>query len=80
MRFVGIGVSQFSTIRLGQIKDGKALANVFLGSSNKLGLLVSPVLNENTQPFYGMCADLGVEAGGDLGGYEELAPVYLACR
>jgi hypothetical protein len=45
-----------------------------------LGLLVALVLNENAQPFSGMWAELGVEAGCDLGGYEELAPVYLGCR
>jgi hypothetical protein len=52
--FAGIGGSQFSAIRLGQIKDRKAFGNVFLGPCNKLGLLVALGLKEYAQPFFGL--------------------------
>ena len=60
------GSSQFSAIRLRQIKDGKTFGNVFLSPCNKLGLFVSPSLKKNAQPFLGLWTRLGVEDGGDL--------------
>lgn len=74
--FAGIGGSQFSAIRLGQIKDCKAFGNVFLSPCNKLGLFVSPSLKKNAQPFLGLWTRLGVEDGGDLRRNEGLQVLF----
>lgn len=70
--FGGVGGSQFPAMGLGQIEDGEALGEVFLGPGDEPGLFLAPGFEEDAQALLGVGAGFGVEDGGDLGGDEGL--------
>ena len=58
----GVGGSEFPAVRFGQIEDGEAFGEVFLGPGGELGLLFPPGFEEDAEALLGVGAGFG---GGD---------------